>query len=210
MPRSPGSRKRALVDHVTPMARSRADHDPHRRDHLLAKEVATIGGPAAAQVRSNAGCPVNARESPWVTLLRARGGHGSGSWLHHMIKRRDVTVCLQHRPPGIGRRRRQARSRRCLCLILSRAGSRVEPALSAEAGPCDRRRISSGAGVWLPTVLSAQPRSSGGKATRTARSPSPRTGNGAAELRITSLSPSDLGTQAPQPALGAIAVFGER
>ncbi len=71
-----------------------------------------------------------------------------------------------------------------------------------------------GAGVWLPTLLSsllsAQPRSSGGKATRTARSPSPRTGNGAAELRITSLSPSDLGTQAPQPASGATAVFGER
>jgi hypothetical protein len=46
-----------------------------------------------------------------------------------------------------------------------------------------------GGGGWLPTLLSlllsAQPRSSGGKPTRTAGPPGPRTGSGAAELRIT-------------------------
>jgi hypothetical protein len=30
-------------------------------------------GPAAAQVKSNAGCPVNDRESPWATLV-------TGTW----------------------------------------------------------------------------------------------------------------------------------
>ena len=39
---------------------------------------------------------------------------------------------------------------------------------------------------WLLLLLSAQPRSSGGKLTRTAGPPGPRTGSGAAELRITS------------------------
>ena len=60
---------RALVDHVTPAAAlSRAhDDDLHRRDHLLAKEVAAASGPAIAQARSAAGCSVNDRESPWVT-----------------------------------------------------------------------------------------------------------------------------------------------
>ena len=47
-------------------------------DPLLAKEVAAPGGPAAAQVRHTADCPVNDRESPCVTLLtgtwRARRG----------------------------------------------------------------------------------------------------------------------------------------
>jgi hypothetical protein len=33
-------------------------------DHLLAKKVAATAGPAAAQVRRTAGCPVNDRESP--------------------------------------------------------------------------------------------------------------------------------------------------
>jgi hypothetical protein len=42
-------------------------------DPLLAKEVAAIGGPAAAQVKSTAGCPVSARESPRATLL-------TGTW----------------------------------------------------------------------------------------------------------------------------------
>ena len=45
---------------------------------LLAKAVAAPGGPAAAQVKSTAGCSVNDRQSPWVTLLtgtwRARPG----------------------------------------------------------------------------------------------------------------------------------------
>jgi len=44
-------------------------------------------------------------------------------------------------------------------------------------------------GGWLPTLLSsllsAQPRSSGGKPNRTAGPSGPRTGSGAAELRIT-------------------------
>jgi hypothetical protein len=47
-------------------------------DPLLAKEVTAPAGPAGAQVTSNAGCSVNDRESPWVTLLtgtcRARAG----------------------------------------------------------------------------------------------------------------------------------------
>jgi hypothetical protein len=47
----------------------------------LAKVVAAAAGPAAAQVRCAAGCPVNDRESPWVTLLtgpwRARPGPSS-------------------------------------------------------------------------------------------------------------------------------------
>jgi len=38
-------------------------------DHLRAKEMAAIGGPAAAQAKSHAGCSVIDRESPWVTLL---------------------------------------------------------------------------------------------------------------------------------------------
>ena len=42
-------------------------------DHLLAKEVAVPAGPAAAQVKSSAGCSVTDRESPWVTLL-------TGTW----------------------------------------------------------------------------------------------------------------------------------
>ena len=58
-------------------------------DPLLAKEVAATAGPAAAQVKSTAGCAVTDRESPWVTLLtgtrRARpcspdrrvGGYGA-------------------------------------------------------------------------------------------------------------------------------------
>ena len=40
---------------------------------LLAKEVAATGGPAAARVKSTAGCSVNDRQSPWVTLL-------TGTW----------------------------------------------------------------------------------------------------------------------------------
>ena len=40
--------------------------------------------------------------------------------------------------------------------------------------------------LLLSALLSAQPRSSGGKPTRTAGPPGPRTGSGAAELRITS------------------------
>ena len=42
--------------------------------------------------------------------------------------------------------------------------------------------------LLLSPLLSAQPRSSGGKLTRTAGPPGPRTGSGAAELRITSVS----------------------
>ena len=42
-------------------------------DPLLAKEVAATGGPAAARVKSTAGCSVNDRQSPWVTLL-------TGTW----------------------------------------------------------------------------------------------------------------------------------
>jgi hypothetical protein len=38
-------------------------------EHLRAKEVDATGGPAAAQVKSTAGCSVSDRESPWVTLL---------------------------------------------------------------------------------------------------------------------------------------------
>src|SRR5262249_6543495 len=38
-------------------------------DSLLAKEVAAACGPAVAQARSAAGCSVNDRDSPWVTLL---------------------------------------------------------------------------------------------------------------------------------------------
>jgi hypothetical protein len=41
----------------------------------------------------------------------------------------------------------------------------------------------------LSPLLSAQPRSSGGKLTRTAGPPGPRTGSGAAELHITRVSP---------------------
>ena len=41
---------------------------------------------------------------------------------------------------------------------------------------------------WPLLLLSAQPRSSGGKLTRTAGPPGPRTGSGAAELRITRVS----------------------
>jgi hypothetical protein len=42
-------------------------------NHLLAKEVAAPAGPAAAQVKNKAGCPVNDRESSYVTLL-------TGTW----------------------------------------------------------------------------------------------------------------------------------
>jgi len=42
-------------------------------DHLLAKEVAATGGPAAAQVKRAAGCSVDDRESPCVTVL-------TGTW----------------------------------------------------------------------------------------------------------------------------------
>jgi hypothetical protein len=42
--------------------------------------------------------------------------------------------------------------------------------------------------LLLSPLLSAQPRSSGGKLTRTAGPPGPRTGSSAAELRITSVS----------------------
>jgi hypothetical protein len=45
----------------------------HTSDPLLAKVVAAPGGPAAAQVKSTAGCSVSDRESPWVTLL-------TGTW----------------------------------------------------------------------------------------------------------------------------------
>jgi hypothetical protein len=38
-------------------------------DLLLAKEVAAPARPAAAQVRSNAGCSVDDRESPCVTFV---------------------------------------------------------------------------------------------------------------------------------------------
>jgi len=47
-------------------------------DHLLAKEVDALAGPAAAQLTSSARCFVNDRESPWMTLImgtrRARAG----------------------------------------------------------------------------------------------------------------------------------------
>ena len=43
--------------------------------------------------------------------------------------------------------------------------------------------------LLLSPLLSAQPRSSGGKLTRTAGPPGPRTGSGAAELRITRVFP---------------------
>jgi hypothetical protein len=55
-------------------AATEADIDP---DPLLAKEVAATSGPAATQVKSNAGCPVSARESPYVTLVT---GTRRGSW----------------------------------------------------------------------------------------------------------------------------------
>jgi hypothetical protein len=42
-------------------------------DPLLAKEMAAITGPAAAQVKRSAGCSVNDRESPWLTAL-------TGTW----------------------------------------------------------------------------------------------------------------------------------
>ncbi len=45
----------------------------HSGGPLLAKEVAATGRPAAAQVKHSAGCSVNDRESPWVTLL-------TGTW----------------------------------------------------------------------------------------------------------------------------------
>src|SRR2546421_265801 len=48
-----------------------------RRDPLFAKEVAATDRPAAAQVKSAAGLPVSARESPYVTLV---AGTGRGSW----------------------------------------------------------------------------------------------------------------------------------
>ena len=44
-----------------------------RASTLLVKVVAATGGPAAAQVKGAAGCSVNDRESPWVTLL-------AGTW----------------------------------------------------------------------------------------------------------------------------------
>ena len=58
-------------------------------DPLLAKEVTAPARPAAAQVRSAAGCSVNDRESPWVTLLtgtwRARVGLLAASPDHRSV-----------------------------------------------------------------------------------------------------------------------------
>ena len=65
-----------------------------RHDPQLAKEV-TAPGPAAVQASSCAGCPVNDRESPWVTLLtgtwRAQGGSVAAS-PDHLICRHGRTV----------------------------------------------------------------------------------------------------------------------
>src|SRR5215475_2966583 len=58
---------------------------PDTRDPLLAKEVVATGGPAAAQAKSNAGCPVSARESPYVTLVtgtRPARAEGRGGLAH--------------------------------------------------------------------------------------------------------------------------------
>src|SRR5215471_9017807 len=41
---------------------------------LLAKEVAAAAVPVAVQVKSNAGCSVDDRESPWVALLTVTWG----------------------------------------------------------------------------------------------------------------------------------------
>jgi hypothetical protein len=49
--------------------------------------------------------------------------------------------------------------------------------------------VSTAIGLWSLLLLSAQPRLSDGKPTRTAGPPGPRTGSGAAELRITRVSP---------------------
>jgi hypothetical protein len=54
-------------------------------DPLLAKVVAATGGPAAAQLKSTAACSVNDRESPYATLLTARGGHGRAPVCHRLI-----------------------------------------------------------------------------------------------------------------------------
>ena len=53
--------------------------DPARErdDHLLAGVVSTVGEPVAAQVSTDVGCSVmNDCESPRLTLLTARDGHG--------------------------------------------------------------------------------------------------------------------------------------
>ena len=61
--------------------------------------MAATGGPAVAQVKRAAGCSVNDRESPWVTLLtgmwRARGGLMAAS-AEHLIRR--YLSAVQHRP----------------------------------------------------------------------------------------------------------------
>jgi hypothetical protein len=49
--------------------------------------------------------------------------------------------------------------------------------------------VSTAIGLWSLLLLSAQPRLSDGKPTRTAGPPGPRTGSGAAELRITRVYP---------------------
>ena len=72
------ARKKQTRDHSTPAAdvplsaaaptKARPGRD-RGLEPLLAKEVATPAGPAAAQLKGSAGCSVNDRESPWVTLL---------------------------------------------------------------------------------------------------------------------------------------------
>jgi hypothetical protein len=78
--------------------------------------VADTGGPAAAQARSAAGRPVNDRESPRVTPLRAlrRGGTGealmAGSPDHHIsvarfwpsTPARSCRTSLPQRPQAVG------------------------------------------------------------------------------------------------------------
>jgi hypothetical protein len=92
------ARKKQTRDHSTPAAdvplsaaaptKARPGRD-RGLEPLLAKEVTATAGPAATQVKGAAGCSVNDRESPWVTLFtgtwRARadglgGPPGSELW----------------------------------------------------------------------------------------------------------------------------------
>jgi hypothetical protein len=63
---------------------SRGDSNPRPPAR---NEVAATGGPAVAQVKHGAGCSVNDRDSPWVTVLtgtwRARAGLLAESSDHH-------------------------------------------------------------------------------------------------------------------------------
>ena len=70
-----------------------------RCDSLLAKVVATTAGPAVAQVKSSAGCSVNGRESPWVTLLTGTWGARSALrrclMSHSLARIPNLSVCPQ-------------------------------------------------------------------------------------------------------------------